>query len=265
MLPSLTERDIEAGLRSFIEREFPIATPAFQPDGVSIVDSYIEKKGNFIQGPWLEIRRPFRTIPADMKAALPYLSGKWGIASDWVPYAHQLKAFERLASPNPKSTIVATGTGSGKTECFLLPVLDAVLQMNAENIPGIKAIVIYPMNALATDQARRFASMCEEIVQAGGPRLTVGLYTGSPGSISGVMKGENCITDRKVLRKNPPDILLTNYKMLDFLLLRREDRALWRTTTAKSLRYLIVDELHTFDPFQASASRHSSLVLNLNF
>lgn len=44
MLPSLTERDIEAGLRSFIEREFPIATPAFQPDGVSIVDSYIEKK-----------------------------------------------------------------------------------------------------------------------------------------------------------------------------------------------------------------------------
>lgn len=252
MLPSLTERDIEAGLRSFIEREFPIATPAFQPNGVSIVDSYIEKKGNFIQGPWLEIRRPFRTIPTDMKAALPHLSGKWGIADDWVPYAHQLKAFERLAYPNPKSTIVATGTGSGKTECFLLPVLDAVLQMNAKNIPGIKAIVIYPMNALATDQARRFASMCEDIVQAGGPRLTVGLYTGSPGSMSGVMKGENCITDRKVLRKNPPDILLTNYKMLDFLLLRREDRALWRTTTAKSLRYLIVDELHTFDGAQGT-------------
>lgn len=252
MLPSLTERDIEAGLRSFIEREFPIATPAFQPDGVSIIDSYIEKKGNFIQGPWLEIRRPFRTIQADMKAALPCLSGKWGIASDWVPYAHQLKAFERLAYPNPKSTIVATGTGSGKTECFLLPVLDAVLQMNAQKIPGIKAIIIYPMNALATDQARRFASRCEDIVQAGGPRLTVGLYTGSPGAISGVMKGENCITDRNVLRKNPPDILLTNYKMLDFLLLRREDQALWRTTTAKSLRYLIVDELHTFDGAQGT-------------
>lgn len=252
MLPSLAERDIEAGLRSFIEREFPIATPAFQPNDVSIVDSYIEKKGNFIQGPWLEIRRPFRTISADMRSVLPYLSGKWGIASDWVPYAHQLKAFERLTYPDPKSTIVATGTGSGKTECFFLPVLDAVLQMNAENIPGIKAIVIYPMNALATDQARRFASMCEDIVQAGGPRLTVGLYTGSTGAKSGVMKGENCITDRNVLRKNPPDILLTNYKMLDFLLLRREDRALWRTTTARSLRYLIVDELHTFDGAQGT-------------
>lgn len=83
MLPSLTERDIEAGLRSFIEREFPIATPTFQPGGVSVVDSYIEKKGNFIQGPWLEIRRPFRTIAADMKTTLPHLSGKWGIASNW--------------------------------------------------------------------------------------------------------------------------------------------------------------------------------------
>lgn len=252
MLPSLTERDIEAGLRSFIEREFPIATPTFQPGGVSVVDSYIEKKGNFIQGPWLEIRRPFRTIPADMKTALPHLSGKWGIAANWVPYAHQLKAFERLAYPNPKSTIVATGTGSGKTECFLLPVIDAVLRMNAEKIDGIKAIVIYPMNALATDQARRFASLCEDIVKAGGPRLSVGLYTGNPGSKSSVMKGEDCITDREVLRNNPPDILLTNYKMLDFLLLRREDRALWRTTTTKSLRYLIVDELHTFDGAQGT-------------
>lgn len=252
MLPSLTERDIEAGLRSFIEREFPIATPVFQPDGVSIVNSYIEQKGNFIRGPWLEIRRPFRTIPTDMTAALPQLSGKWGIARDWVPYTHQLQAFDRLAYPNPKSTIVATGTGSGKTECFLLPVLDAVLQMNAAKIPGIKAIVIYPMNALATDQSRRFASWCEKIVDAGGPRLTVGLYTGSREAKSGVMKGENCITDRNVLRKNPPDILLTNYKMLDFLLLRREDRALWKDTTARSLRYLIVDELHTFDGAQGT-------------
>lgn len=252
MLPSLTERDIEAGLRSFIEREFPIATPTFQPGGVSVVDSYIVKKGNFIQGPWLEIRRPFRTIPADMKTALPHLSGKWGIAANWVPYAHQLKAFERLAYPNPKSTIVATGTGSGKTECFLFPVIDAVLRMNAEKIEGIKAIVIYPMNALATDQARRFASFCEDIVKAGGPRLSVGLYTGNPGTKSSVMQGENCITDREVLRSNPPDILLTNYKMLDFLLLRREDRALWRTTTTRSLRYLIVDELHTFDGAQGT-------------
>ncbi|MCK5323704.1 MAG: DEAD/DEAH box helicase [Desulfobulbaceae bacterium] len=67
------------------------------------------------------------------------------------PYLHQEKSFDRLAGPSPKSTIVATGTGSGKTECFLYPILDYCYQHRGE--PGIKAILIYPMNALATDQA----------------------------------------------------------------------------------------------------------------
>ena len=252
MLPSLTERDIEEGLRSFIGREFPIATPAFAPAGESVIDGYLRDKTNFIKGPWLEIRRPFRKTPTDMSAALPYLSGRWGIAGNWVPYEHQRKAFARLRYPNAQSTIVATGTGSGKTECFLLPMLDAVLQMNAEQVPGIKAIVIYPMNALASDQSKRFAYWCEQIAAASGPQLSVGLYVGSPGVRSKVMKGETCITDRETLQKNPPDILLTNYKMLDLLLLRREDRALWQGTTAKSLRYLVVDELHTFDGAQGT-------------
>ncbi|MBM6704940.1 DEAD/DEAH box helicase [Sutterella massiliensis] len=252
MLPSLTERDIEEGLRSFIEREFPIATPAFVPGGKTVVEHYLDEKTNLIKGPWLEIRRPFRKTPTDMEKALPFLSGRWGIAKNWVPYEHQRKAFERLRYPTPKSTIVATGTGSGKTECFLLPMLDAVLQMKAAKIPGIKAIVIYPMNALASDQSKRFSSWCESIAAAGGPNLTVGLYVGSPGVRSKVMKGETCITDRETLQKNPPDILLTNYKMLDFLLLRREDRALWAGTTAQSLRYLVVDELHTFDGAQGT-------------
>ena len=252
MLPSLTERDIEAGLRSFIEREFPIASPSFNPGGVSLVERYIEEKKNFIKGPWLEIKRPFRKTSTDMNAALPALSGKWGIARDWVPFEHQRKAFRRLAYPNPQPTIVATGTGSGKTECFLFPMLDAVLQMNAAGIPGIKAIVIYPMNALASDQSKRFASWCDKIAEAGGPRLSVGLYVGSPGVRSKVMKGDVCITDRETLQKSPPDILLTNYKMLDLLLLRREDRELWRSTTAESLRYLVVDELHTFDGAQGT-------------
>ncbi len=252
MLPTLTERDIEEGMRSFIEREFPIATPAFRPDGRSLVDAYVESQGQFMKGPWLEIRRPFRTLPADMAALFPFLSGKYGVNASWVPYAHQKRAFKRLCFPDPKSTLIATGTGSGKTECFLLPVLDAVLRMNAQKIPGIKALVIYPMNALAADQARRFARMCREIAGHGGPQLSVGLYVGSPGEKSSSMRPEACITDREVLRANPPDVLLTNYKMLDFLLLRREDRALWRGTSAKSLRYLVVDELHTFDGAQGT-------------
>lgn len=253
MLPSLTERDIEAGLRSFMEREFPIATPAFRTGGQSIVDAYIEEKNQFIKGPWIEIQRPFRTSSADVAELLPHLAGKWGIGKERPPYAHQEKAFERLRYPNPKSTLVATGTGSGKTECFLLPVVDAVLQMRAAGLKdGIKAIVIYPMNALASDQARRFAKLCSRIRDQQGPQLTVGLYVGAPGSESAVMTEDACVTDRETLRKYPPDILLTNYKMLDFLLLRREDRALWEGTTAETLRYLVVDELHTFDGAQGT-------------
>jgi DEAD/DEAH box helicase domain-containing protein len=74
------------------------------------------------------------------------------------PYMHQVRSFERLSSlvgRVPKPTLVTTGTGSGKTECFLYPILDHCFRLKGE--PGIKAILIYPMNALATDQARRLA------------------------------------------------------------------------------------------------------------
>ena len=142
-----------------------------------------------------------------------------------------MAAFERLKAPEPKSTIVATGTGSGKTECFLYPILDYILHCNEEHDEkkrkGIKAIIIYPMNALASDQAKRLTKLCFEInrnAKASGLKgmlPTVGLYTGAPGVESRRMSDDGgnyvCITDRKVLRQNPPDILLTNSKMRDYL------------------------------------------------
>ena len=77
------------------------------------------------------------------------------VTKQYSPYLHQERAFARLSGPNPKSTIIATGTGSGKTECFLYPILDHCYRHRGE--PGIKAVLIYPMNALATDQAGRLA------------------------------------------------------------------------------------------------------------
>lgn len=253
MLPTLTARDIEEGIRSFVEREFPIATTGFREGDRSMVVAFLADKENFIKGPWLEVRRPFRKVDADMRTLLPNLSGKYGVEAALKPYKHQMTAFGRLGGEHPRSTIVATGTGSGKTECFLLPIVDAVLRRHEEGKPqGIKAIVIYPMNALATDQSRRFAKICTKIRDAGGPPLTVGLYTGAPGDDTRTMGETACITDHETLRAYPPDILLTNYKMLDYLLLRDADRALWKTTTAETLRYLVVDELHTFDGAQGT-------------
>lgn len=151
---------------------------------------------------------------------------------------------------------MATGTGSGKTECFLFPVLEHCRQARLRGERGIKAIILYPMNALATDQASRFAKEILKTPALAG--LRAGLYVGeAPALESDTVEmlpdgSYSLITNRHVLRDNPPDILLTNYKMLDFLLMRAVDASLWSQQKPDTLRYLVVDELHTFDGAQGT-------------
>jgi len=138
---------------------------------------------------------------------------------------HQQQAFERLSGEDSVSTLVATGTGSGKTECFLYPILDYCWRHRGE--PGIKALIIYPMNALATDQAHRIAKLIHENPDLRG-NITAGMYVGGHEAVASKVMGMDCIiTDRDMLRQSPPDILLTNYKMLDYLLIRPQDALLW--------------------------------------
>ena len=104
------------------------------------------------------------------------------------------------------------------------------------------------MNALADDQARRLAKLIDE--QSGLSGIRAGVYTGSASETRVKTMGPNdLITDRDTLREYPPDILLTNYKMLDLLLLRAKDRSLWN---AKALKFLVVDEIHSFDGAQGT-------------
>jgi DEAD/DEAH box helicase domain-containing protein len=117
---------------------------------------------------------------------------------------------------------------------------------------GIKALIIYPMNALASDQARRIAGLVASVPAFS--KLRVGLFVGGvtePGQ-GMVMTPTGVITDRDTMRKHPPDILLTNYKMLDYLMLRPGDRQLWERNGPQTLRYVVVDELHTFDGAQGT-------------
>src|SRR5438094_119044 len=74
---------------------------------------------------------------------------------------------------------------------------------------------------------------------------------GAPGS-GMLMTPESVITDRDTMRRHPPDILLTNYKMLDYLIIRPRDRQLWDHNGPTTLRYVVVDELHTFDGAQGT-------------
>jgi DEAD/DEAH box helicase domain-containing protein len=197
----------------------------------------------FIKGPYVNIGLPFlkKSDRVDLFS---------GFRTEHSPFAHQEQAWERLRSnQSPKSTLVATGTGSGKTECFLYPLLDHC-QRNSG--PGIKAIIIYPMNALAGDQAKRFASVIHNTAELRG-KVRVGLFIGgAETSDKKSMRPEQVITCKTTMRKAPPDILLTNYKMLDYLLMRPKDQPLWEHNQPDTLRYLVVDELHTFDGAQGS-------------
>ena len=211
MLPSLIAREIKSELENFLSSTFPMSTAGFKGEGdIGLMEQFLHdpaKTDNLLKGPWLEIKLPFRT--ASSTAVSPLSHVQLGFA----PYMHQQRSFERLAGLEAQSTLVATGTGSGKTECFLYPILNYCLQ---ERRQGIKAIIVYPMNALATDQARRFAKEVAGLT----PQLTVGMFTGDKGSDTRVMSAEQVITNHDTLRDNPPDILLTNYKMLDFLLMQ---------------------------------------------
>jgi len=222
-------------LTDYLRTTFHLSDRAFENQ----LFHFLTGPDGMFEGPFVDLRLPFRKLDPTKKPALE-------IAPDFTPYAHQARAFQRLHQNQP--TLVVTGTGSGKTECFLYPILDHCYK--TASTPGIKAILLYPMNALASDQARRIATLLHD-----DPRLTktvtAGLYVGGQGQHTKPDRFH--LTDaRQELRKNPPNILLTNYRMLDFLLLRPEDRELWRHNGPETLQYLVLDELHTYDGAQGS-------------
>ncbi len=167
------------------------------------------------------------------------------------PYSHQARAFQRLSTRSGpgRPTLVTTGTGSGKTEAFLYPIIDHCLRENRSGRRGVKAVLLYPMNALATDQVKRIRKLLED--EPSLSELGVGLYIGdAPARVDeDDAPRRQVLVDRDAIRQDPPDILITNYKMLDLLLQRPSDRPLWSTGR---LAYVVLDEFHTYDGAQAS-------------
>ncbi|MFT0846892.1 DEAD/DEAH box helicase [Actinomycetaceae bacterium L2_0104] len=205
-----------------------------------------EKTGMF-RGPYARLRLPFAPAESGWEQALP------NRPEGFTPYGHQAAAFKRLSSANghqPQPTVVTTGTGSGKTESFLLPILDHIVRANHAGESGTKAIILYPMNALANDQARRLTDLLTSVPQYQG--ITAALYTGEAATTGRTkVTRQGLITNREVIRSKAPDILLTNYKMLDQLLLRHADAEIW-SQSAESLAYLVIDEFHSYDGAQGT-------------
>jgi DEAD/DEAH box helicase/Helicase conserved C-terminal domain/Domain of unknown function (DUF1998) len=183
-------------------------------------------------------------------------------------HKHQQTALE-LSALQQKSLLVATGTGSGKTETFLYPIAHDLLTDPDPDKPGVRALLIYPMNALANDQLYyRIAPLFGRYLANHG--ITFGRYTGqvkanvkrddeefrllsnsklmaAMGEPSRIPK--NWYLTREEMLKNPPKVLITNYAMLEHLLLLPRNEALFR---ANALRFIVLDEIHTYRGAQAT-------------
>ena len=275
MLPATLAQNVRRQIRHYLEATFNFRRKEEEAAFGAFID---DPRNGLFKGPWVRLHRPFRSAPSTYDP-----SSLFDVVPPFHPFRHQWQAWQRLSSKGrqPESTIVTTGTGSGKTECFMYPLLDHALRAVQRGETGIKAIILYPMNALASDQARRFAEeiFCRpELHEGAGPNrralLRVGLFTGrdddsdqeGPGDTrpqSGAVARMTVIvengreqylhiTDRKAMQDDPPDILLTNYKMLDYLLMKPKYRDIWRFNLSGRLRYLVLDELHTYDGAQGA-------------
>ncbi|MQW47445.1 DEAD/DEAH box helicase [Sinorhizobium meliloti] len=163
------------------------------------------------------------------------------------PFRHQLEAWEHLSRQgDPQSVLVTSGTGSGKTECFLFPILsDLVSQATSGNgkIEGVQAIMLYPLNALIESQRERLSAWTRPF----GGSIRYCLYNGDlpnsqPSSLQRVTPEQQI--DREQLRSSPPPILVTNVTMLEYMLARAEDQPIIEKSKGK-LKWIVLDEAHS--------------------
>jgi ATP-dependent helicase YprA (DUF1998 family) len=203
------------------------------------------------RGPYLEITPPYmlgKSINDLCNEGI--LTPEWSsLSNENLPiplnaslYHHQERATRAYHAGD--SMVISSGTGSGKTESFLIPILDDLLK-NPQ--PGVRAVLIYPMNALVNDQLDRLRKLLK------GTNITFGRYTSELEDKESKARQEttlpNEVVSREMIRNGNmiPQILITNYAMLEYLLLRPEDSLLFESGT---WRFLVLDEAHTYSGAQ---------------
>ncbi len=169
------------------------------------------------------------------------------------PYQHQLDSWRILAKPTPQSVVVASGTGSGKTECFMVPILDSLARQQVAQqgeLIGVRALFLYPLNALINSQRERLQAWTQYF--EGNIRFC--LYNGITPEKEPAHKhrqSPNEVIDREQLRASPPPILVTNATMLEYMLIRNVDAPILTQSQGK-LEWLVLDEAHSYIGSQAA-------------
>ncbi len=213
----------------------------------ALQDTLAESTDPFHRGPFLEASPPFQVgaTPYELSTA-GTLSSAWQdvtcIPVDRPLYQHQVDAITKVQ--RGRNVIVATGTGSGKTETFLYPIFDSLLKEREAGTlsDGVRALLLYPMNALVNDQLRRLRRLLQDW-----PFITFGRYTGETPETDGDSSApSNERATRQQIRKAPPHILITNYAMLEYLLQRPNDVPLFDGWMANSWRFVVLDEAHAY-------------------
>ena len=168
------------------------------------------------------------------------------------PFRHQLECWKLLLDNVPHSVLVAAGTGSGKTECFLVPILEELARERARAgaLTGVRALFLYPLNALINSQRDRLRAWCSGF----GNDIRFCLYNGELPETAPAHEQRRAGAEqisRRALRHASAPVLVTNSTMLEYMLVRAEDRAIIEQSRGK-LRWIVLDEAHTYIGSQAA-------------
>ncbi|MBR2506949.1 MAG: DEAD/DEAH box helicase [Bacilli bacterium] len=246
-------RYINSKYKEYLRSSFSFGNSKLQ----NLFTEQLEKE-DLVKGPYVALTLPFkrgRSISTLMEDGVVCKSfTKLGNVNFNRPlYLHQEEALRKINAG--KSAIVTTGTGSGKTECFLFPIINEILYdiEKGNNEVGIRAIFLYPMNALVNDQIERVRQMLADC-----PDITYGFFTGeTPEKVAATYRekyGEelgtqippNELVSREEIRKTPPHLLFTNYSMLEYLLIRPNDYTLFESAKLKNWKFVVLDEAHSY-------------------
>ncbi|MDM7861922.1 DEAD/DEAH box helicase [Alteromonas sp. ASW11-36] len=175
---------------------------------------------------------------------------------EWYPFKHQHKAWKDLLAPKAQSRIITSGTGSGKTECFMIPVLEDLYRESIEakaQLSGVRALFLYPLNALINSQRERLNAWTKHF--DGDIRFC--LFNGkTPEYLESKERQRQKanpqeVMSREGLREDPAQILVTNGTMLEYMLIRQADAPIIEQSKGK-LRWIVLDEAHTYVGSQAA-------------